>query len=319
MKKGVFTISIDYEFGWGRPERLFSSEEAEIVRNEVHITRRLLDLFEEYSMPATWAVASHLLESSCSFGKTFAHPEYPRPITKGKDWFFQHPPKGDVHDVLWFDSESLISRIAASPARHEIASHSYAHIAYGAPDVNPDAVKVDIQHAKSRHSNAKLPFQTFIFPWNSEGFYAELYEAGIMCYRGTTARWYHSLPGMVKRVGHVLDYVLPFAPPVVMPTMHASGLLNIADSMLLLRREGIRKWVPSFMLKTKAVKGLQRAVSEKAIFHLWFHPFNFAFHTEEQFAIFEHILREAYMLRNEGKLDVHTMSHLATTGKNIYE
>ncbi len=308
MTRGVFTISIDHEFGWGRPERVFSPEEARVVRKEAAVVRKLLELFEEFRVPATWAVVGHLLQASCPSGD-IPHPEYPRPVYFGEDtdWFFQHPAPEEVHDPLWFDSENLIPEILSSSVHHEIASHSYAHIAYGSPDVNPDAVKVDIQKAKSLHDTSGFPFNTFIFPWNSEGFHAFLKEAGVERYRGTTSRWYDLLPGVLKRAGRFLEYFLPTAPPVVVPSFHPSGLLNIPDSMLFLRREGIRKLLPAHVLLHKALRGVRRAAEEKRIFHLWFHPFNFCYDTEMQLNVLREILKEAVRLREKGAIDILTM------------
>ncbi len=311
MTRGVFTISIDHEFGWGRPERLFSSEEASSVRTEAAVVRKLLKLFEEFRVPVTWAVVGHLLEVRCSAGEII-HPEYPRPVYFGEhtDWFFQHPDPGEVHDPLWFDSENLIPEILSSPVRHEIASHSYAHIALGAGNVNGEAVKHDINKARSLHKERGLPFETFVFPWNSEGFHAFLKEAGLKRYRGTTSRWYDLLPGVLKRAGRLLEYFLPTAPPAVVPSFHSSGLLSIPDSMLLLRRAGIRRVVPAHMLLRKALRGLRRAVGEKRIFHLWFHPFNFCYDTEMQLNILRKILKEAARLREQGAIDILTMAEI---------
>ena len=52
--RGIFTISIDYEFGLGRtPQIFFLPEEEKLVQEEVVIVRRLLSLFEEFRIPVT--------------------------------------------------------------------------------------------------------------------------------------------------------------------------------------------------------------------------------------------------------------------------
>lgn len=317
MTRGVFTISIDYEFGdyafgRGRPERTSCPDEARLIGGEAGIVRRLLCLFEEFRVPATWAVVSHLLQTRCLFSGDIPHPDYPRPVYFGEDadWFFQHPAPGEVHDPLWFDSENLIPKILSSSMRHEIASHSYAHIDLGAANVNEKAAKYDISKARFLHKERGLPFETFVFPWNREGFHMLLKEAGVKRYRGCTPRWYDGLPGVFKRAARLLEYLLPTAPPAVAPSFHPSGLLNIPDSMLLLRREGIRRVVPARVLLRKALRGVRRAAEEKRIFHLWFHPFNFCYDTEMQLNVLREILKEAARLREQGAIDILTMAEI---------
>lgn len=312
MKKGIFIISIDYEFGWGKTETPFSFKDKENIKKEVQITRKLLELFEEFDIPATWAIVGHLLEKNCLFKESLPHPEFPRPILTGEknDWFFQHPAKEDIKDSVWFDSDNLIRKIVNSTVKHEIGSHSYSHIDYGDPNINPEAVKVDIEKAKSMHTIFGLSFNTFIFPRNDEGFYESLKEKGVKYYRGTTNRWYEIFPGILKRAARLLNYFLPFAPPVVLPSLHSSGLINIPDSMLLLGREGIRKSLSTNTLTHKAKRGLDRAVRERKIFHLWFHPSNLSFETEKQLNVLREILKEAKQLREQGKLDILTMQQV---------
>ena len=80
--------------------------------------------------------------------------------------------------------------------------------------------------------------------------------------------------------------------------------------MLLLGRKGIRRMVPPRMVKDKGVRGLRRAVKEKRIFHLWFHPFNFCYDTETQFNVLREILKEAARLRDQGAIDILTMAEI---------
>lgn len=282
LPKGIFTISIDYEFGWGRMKngKLPEGEE-KVVRSETEITRRLLLLFEEFRVPAMWAIVSRLLDES-----------------------------QNTHDPLWFDSEKLIPQILSSKVMHEIGSHSWGHVDYGDTS-KADTIKEDIEKARLAHEHFGFQFNSFIFPWNREGFHKELKEAGIVCFRSSTRQWYSAFPGFLRRLSHFLDYFLPFTTPTVLPVLHSSGLVDIGDSMLLLDRGGMRKLIPSFAMKQKAVWGLHKATAAKRVFHLWFHPSNLSFEPETQFAILREVLETADKLRKEGKLDILTMSQIA--------
>ena len=115
------------------------------------------------------------------------------------------------------------------------------------------------------------------------------------------------LPSKVKRIGRLLDYLLPIA-PVVLPLRHESGLINIPESMLLLGRNGLRKLIQPICMKRKILKGLIGAVEQKKIFHLWFHPSNFSYDTDTQFEILETVLKEVSRLKKEKRIEVLTMN-----------
>src|SRR5262249_37406787 len=99
-------------------------------------------------------------------------------------------------------------------------------------------------------------------------------------------------------------------PPTVRPTVDDVGMINVPDSMLLLSREGIRRWVPPKALVDMASLGLHRAAAKGEIFHLWFHPSDFVFETERQFQVLETVLQTANCLRNRGALEVLTMGEV---------
>src|SRR6185436_17615206 len=242
MQKGVFTISIDFEFAWGYADKTIGEEQKRNIKREVEITRRLITLFEKYNVPATWAIVGKLLEPGS--------------------------------DPLWHDSENLISLIKNSSAKHEIGSHSYAHIIYGEVDA-----KEDIKKAKEIHEKHNLTFKSFIFPRNSEGFHTELKEAGISSFR------HNARPG---RLSHFLSYFIP-TPVLGNASVHSSGLTSIPGGMLLIGRNGLRKLISPGLIIKKAKNSLKSAYQNNQIFHLWFHPSNFAYDTDTQFEIFEEI------------------------------
>jgi hypothetical protein len=90
-----------------------------------------------------------------------------------------------------------------------------------------------------------------------------------------------------------------------------SGLINVPDSMLLLGRNGPRRIVSARHLIRKAVAGLDRAADRRAVFHLRFHPSNFATRTNEQLQGLEAILRHADLLRRAGRLTILTLGDFA--------
>jgi len=310
LHQGIFTISIDYEFGWGYPDFDLSEEEKERMRSEVAIVKRLIGLFERYRVPATWAVVGHLLDDNCPWRGEVPHPEYPRPINTNerRDWFLPHPPRGEYDDPLWFDTNGLIAQIQRSHVGHEIGSHSYAHIIYGASDINETAVQADLDHVVRIHKRYNLPLTSFVFPRNGERFHNLVRRAGFQCFRGHEKHWHQYLPGPLARAGHLFEHIALPLVRTVHPYRHNSGLINVPGTMTLLSRNGLRKFIRPMFVSWKARRGLRKAAASGELFHLWFHPSNFSFDTDAQFAVLEHLLQAAAALRDREELSIATMA-----------
>lgn len=275
-KTGIAVISIDFEFAWGYADQDFSEDDIARIRGEVRITERLLDLFEKYRIPATWAIVSRLLDQD---------PEKP-------------------NSIEWVDQRQLIQKIQEAPVGHEIGSHSHAHIQYGSS--SKDDVEHDLASARHVHAAQKLSFRSFIFPRNDEGHHECLVSAGIKQYRGKTSHWWDRFPLPIRRIAHLFSYLVPVAPTHHV-SRHSSGLVNIPDSLLLLGRNGLRRLIPRWAMIAKARHGIARAIRRGEVFHLWFHPSNFSYDTETQFIIFETILQHMSMMQERGYLRVLTM------------
>jgi hypothetical protein len=59
---GVFTISLDTEIAWEIFNKGDVERYKEAYRNTPEVIDRLCDIFDEYEIPAMWAIVSHLLE-----------------------------------------------------------------------------------------------------------------------------------------------------------------------------------------------------------------------------------------------------------------
>lgn len=278
MEKGVCIISIDYEYAWGLVDHDLAEDDLTRIRKETEITERLVALFEKYDIPATWVIVGKLLEERAD------------------------------RDAAWTDARGLIRRIKDSSAGHEIGSHSYAHIMYDR--AAEGEAKLDIASAKLLHERHDLPFRSFVFPRNRGGHHALLNEQGIIAFRGQSRLWYHILPYRLWALGRGIDYFLPTA-HTVLPARHASGLVDIADSLLLVSRKGVQKLLPATQAVRKFRWCLRGAVRRKEVFHLWFHPSNFSHDTETQFTLFEEMLAHLAQRRAAGEIDMLTIGQCA--------
>lgn len=282
---GGFCISIDLELAWGVWDHVTPADLRRCIDLEGPICRRLLKLFEKYDISATWAAVGRMLEkrTDCAAAEAAA----------------------------WYAPEILASIAKAKP-RQEIGSHSFGHIYF---NESPEpALRADLERAKTLHRKYGYDFQSFVFPRNKVARTHLLAEAGIKIYRSTDAGWhmrFASVTPRLRRLVNLVDKLVPLAPPVVRPLLRNEGVIELPSSMLFMGRNGMRKLIRPRALQRKARLGMERAHREKAIFHMWFHPSNFYFEMESQFATLEAILQDAVRLREAGRLDVINMGEIA--------
>jgi len=312
MQKGLFAISVDLELAWGICDQILNNGARRAISKERQIVKRLLNLMEEYEIRASWGVVGHLLQSENPWKNGVFHPEISRPMLTGetRDWFFQVAK--DTSDPLWYGRD-LINMIKNCSTEQEIGSHSFCHILYDEEVANQEAIIADIRLAKEIHAANDLPFDFFIFPRNLIGFRDLLAENGIKVYRGHEQRWYESLPcKVVHRLLNLTYYILGITPSTVKAKKDEHGLINIPASMLLIGRAGfIRSLIPNKNLTRMAMAGIDSAIKKNEIFHLWFHPSNFAFNTEQQFQNLKSIFQQVNELREKGLLEQQTSGDIA--------
>ena len=318
---GTVVVSLDAELAWGYHDEQPSARRADerlgrayaalargyyaghgITESELNTARkswiRLLDALDEFDVPATWAVVGHLFLDSCD-GEHRSHPLAP-------EWF-ANDPGGDVAErPLWF-APDLVDAIAERPTEHEIGSHSFSHVEFG--DTSREAAVAELR-ATSAATDRSLT--SLVFPRNRVGHLDALAEHGFICYRGNMARWYDdSLLRSAAKLTNMLAQRSP--PPVSHPTVDEHGMVDVPASINLFGFEGLARSLaaPAVAdpLVRQAKSGIERAVAEDGVFHLWFHPNDVlkSSHIARVRAVLDHVAER----RERGDITVATMSEVA--------
>ena len=107
-----------------------------------------------------------------------------------------------------------------------------------------------------------------------------------------------------------MDKLLPVAPQCASAEQRGA-LIHVAKSMLLMGRNGPRRFVLPAVTRAKLRAGLRRAQETGGIFHLWFHPSNFYFRRDEQLATLGWFLAHAANEAAHGRLEIRTMGSYA--------
>lgn len=274
MTKGTFCISLDLELLWGRPENYhIFVDRAKKVRL---VVKKLLALFVKYNIPATWAIVGKLISK---------------------------PSKNVQFKNLWY-APDLLRLIKATPT-HEIASHSFTHPEFD--KISKQAAENELLNCVSAAKKQGVVLRSFVFPRNKVAHLNILKKHGIRSFRGA-GPVFPFCGTVFEKVYELMDYIL-LTPQTGKPS-RKSGLLNIPGTMYFLSARGMRKYLPVSVRVLKAKAGIKKAVENRELFHLWFHPIDLAEETEKLLFGLEEIVKYAAKLRSAKQLEIKTMAQI---------
>jgi len=257
---GTVVLSIDAELGWGHHDL----DEPPPRRVEYARTgwRRLVDLLDQYELPATWAIVGHLFLDTCDG----VHEDHPTP----PGWFERERTTWSDRPDLRF-GQGLIEYLESAAVSHEVADHSFSHVLFDDPSTTPAVARAELTASADA---ANRSFDTFVYPRNRIAHRDILAEAGYTCYRGLPPTAPSVLEG---RLGKVARSVLE-APVLGKPTVDEYGLVNVPASLFLFSFEGLGRSVAETLVEDPIVRqvraGVRAAAREGETFHLWLHPNN---------------------------------------------
>lgn len=296
-------LSLDAELAWGYHDFEEIPEHVESARTS---WSRLLALFDEFNVPATWAVVGHLFLESCD-GTHAGHP------TPTDDWFERDPGGVAAQHPLWF-GDGLVDSIVDADASHEIGCHTFSHVEFGDEETDREVAVAEARAGLEVADDAGHTLESFVFPRNNIGHRDVLAAYGFTCYRGERPElWYDG--SRFDSLGKLIDLTVSKTnPPLVDPEVDEYGLVNIPASMFLFGYEGRVRTVTERLwddpLVRSAKRGIDRAAdAEDGIFHLWMHPNNFT--EERDFERLRTILEHLAARRDEARLQVRTMGDVA--------
>lgn len=253
LQKGVVVFSADIELSWGWRYEKNIREYLEKGQRERKNLPRILEMFEFYDIPVTWATLGHLFLHDCVRGENnLPHSDMPRPqYFTNKFWHFRHgdwydhdPCSSVEHAPEWY-APDLIQKILQSKIKHEVACHSFSHADFSDENCSVDLADAEIKKCMQLAQNFGVKLESMVFPGNLAGNFKVLKENDFICYR--------------KRTEFEIDT----------PFMDKNGLIAIPFSINLDRDP--YGWSKDFHLyMTK--KYVQSAKKNKLICHFWFHP-----------------------------------------------
>lgn len=304
LDRAALVVSIDVEMSWGLIHDRNREYDFPDERDQM---RRLLDVFDEHRVPATWAFVGHLLLNGCECADGLAHPELVRPEYEwfDGDWLAADPCSTAAEAPTWY-APDLMESIVARDVGHEIGSHSFTHLIAGDPGCSEAAFRSDLRLCREHSERRGATLRSFIYPRNQYGHEHVLGEEGISSYRGPRFDAHAASSPTMRRARGMVEMAVPTRKSVVFPVAD-QGVWNLPATYL--HDVGDSRRYP--LKVAQATRRLRQAVTHRGLFHIWFHPHNLQHETDRWFDGLNRLLNRAATLRDEDVLDTLTMAQVA--------
>ena len=313
----AFVISLDFELHWGVRDRQspYSSYRDHLLGARQAIPK-LLNLFEEFQISATWATVGFLFARSKSELMDYFPRSRPDYRNKALDAYSEPLGEGEKDDPLHY-APSLVSMIQERPGQ-EIGSHTFSHYYCLEPGQTRESFAADLESAVALAGKSGIRLRSLVLPRNqvNREYLDLLGQHGFTCYRGPEKGWMHSPSPRTRnqatrRGARLLDGYVPLSGSRTIPwkeVVEPGGLCNVRGSMFLrpwsakLQRCEARRW-------QRICACLKRTAVGGGIFHLWWHPHNFGVNTDQNLNFLRSILQVFRQLREQ-----HGMCSLSMSG-----
>jgi Polysaccharide deacetylase len=317
MHTGIFTISLDLEIHWGVSDNNTIESYKENLRNVPEVVRRLLQLFKEKNIHATWATVGMLFcrnkEELFAFVKPEDRPTY---IKKNISNYIvaEKAGKNETDDPYHY-APSLIRKIIETP-HQEIASHTYSHYYCLEPGQNPEQFFHDLTAAKQIAEREQISIASIVFPANQfqPDCLQQCRKQGIKCYRGNYPSWIYQFQaktseGLFKRMARLIDTYLPLKGNRYVDAVMEDGILNIPASCFLRPYQSKLSMFEGLRV-SRMKKEMKAAAKKKKIYHLWWHPHNFGRNMDKNFLVLKKMLDYYLVLNKKYNMQSLTMEEI---------
>ncbi len=329
MKKpGTLVISLDFELMWGMFDKVTPNTYGEQIRGVHTAIPRILDLFQQHDIHATWATVGMLLYPDFTSlrhatDKLRAKPAYTNPVLSA----YQHLSTLDSNaDPALYFAPELAQQISQTP-HQEFASHTFSHyycLEAQAGNVR-DAFASDCIALHTATRTFAEPATSIVFPrnqWSLEALQV-CAEQGYTAFRGTENHFIYRARNESNKT-NILLRGLRFLDRYLNLTGHHTYL---SSNLSIYRKVGSLVNIPasrqlhpyskklSFLekLKLQRIKSsMTHAAKRGEVFHLWWHPHNFGVNQTENFVMLTDILKHFSHLQKTYGMQSQNMHELAT-------
>jgi len=295
IKNGIFTISLDFELYWGLRDKRTIQEYEGNLKGVPGAIDKILALFEEYEVHATWATVGFLFAKNFRELSDYMPNKEPCYLNDKLSPYLYMQKLKNFEDG-YHCAPLLIDKISNSK-NQEVASHTFSHYYCLERGQSLSEFEFDINSAVKIAESKGIDIKSLVFPRNqyNEQYLSVLKKHSITSYRGNEESWlYKSLSGdggVVRRALRLLDaYVNLSGKNCYNIDLLGLKLPNNIPSSRFLRPVSKRFSLLENLRRKRITNALTYAAKNNKVYHLWWHPHNFGLNTEANINFLESIL-----------------------------
>jgi peptidoglycan/xylan/chitin deacetylase (PgdA/CDA1 family) len=294
---GALVISLDLELHWGvRDRRNLDRRERERLLLARTAALRIAELFEEFSVHATWAAVGFLFARSREDLERFAPSQRPRYEDPRLDPYREQTGRDESDDPFHF-APGLIDAIAARTGQ-EIATHSFSHFYCCESGQGPVEFEADLGSALAIAAESGYRIRSCVFPRNqvNPGYLPLLKRAGILCYRGNQASAANQAGSFRfqqrphRRLLRLCDNYFDLYGSQTISWPSGPEPWCIGASRYLRPHNEFLRGLDDLRYR-RIVHAMESAAARGELFHLWWHPEDFAPHLDRNLRFLRRILK----------------------------
>lgn len=297
---GALVISLDFELHWGI--RDVHPGDGGSYRENLLGARaaipRVLDLFEEHGVAATWATVGFLFAESREELEEF-RPRILPAYTDRALFPYDEPVGRDEDDDPLHYAPGLIEAIRRRPGQ-EIGTHTYSHYYCLEPGQDRAAFQEDLRSAVAIARRRGIEVRSLVFPRNqlNPEYAADVTVEGITCVRSNEGSWIydyqdrHRGQSTAQRACRIVDAYAPLSGPNLTSwdaIRGGPGPCQVPSSRFLRPCSPRLRHLEAARLR-RIASGIRAAARSHSIYHLWWHPHNFGIHTERNLSFLRDVL-----------------------------
>lgn len=318
-KQGIFIISLDFELNWGVQDVLPLERYGENIIGAREAIPRMLELFNEFDIHATWATVGMLCfenKNELISSLPALHPGYINsnfsPYTK-----LDAVGENEEQDPYHF-GPSLLKTILKYP-NQELGTHTFSHFYCLEEGQTIEEFELDLKSSLKIGTLNGRRIQSLVFPRNqiNEDYLQICKKYGISNFRGNEKNWiyeasrFHDDP-LLKKVLRVLDGYFNLYGHQTYPLVNVdmTPIIDLPSSRFLRPYNSKLKLLEPLRLR-RIKNSLLSAAKKNEVFHLWWHPHNYGIDIDENIYFLREILKFSAQLKEEYGLKSLTMGEAA--------
>lgn len=319
MHEGKFVISLDFEIYWGVHDAVSLAHYQQNLLGVRKAIPRLLELFQEYKINATFATVGLLFFENKKQMLANLPKQKPQYQNEKLSPYFSEIDKAgnsELEDPLRMGL-SLIQQIKNSG--QEIGSHTFSHYYCLEKGQTVEAFKEDLECARSVAEKNGIDLKSIIFPRDQyqKEYVEACKDAGFIVFRGNekskifSSRTYGASTNF-RRPFRLADSFFDLSGHncYSKAEMTKDVIINIPSSRFLRPYSKKLQLLEKRKLK-RITDSMSYAAKNKLAYHLWWHPHNFGINFIENFSFLEKILLHYQQLNNSDNFQSINMRDLA--------